>query len=123
MMGHVHELVLVALLVVNVNVNNLLAISKSDIDNSGEPGPQAEGVNHLETPLRQLQVTHRASSCAKRGGHVQLCSKPRGARGIEPKTFRRRGQLLSRPPTTGPLCIDAVRMWLQRWLAGCMGSV
>ena len=32
---------------VNVNVNNLLAISESDFDNSGEPGPQAEGVNHL----------------------------------------------------------------------------
>ena len=87
---------------VHVKVNNLLAISESDFDNSGELGPQAEGVNHLETPLRQLQVTHRASSCAKRGGHVQLCSKPRGARGIEPETFRRRGQLLSRPPTTGP---------------------
>ena len=26
---------------------------------------------------------------------MQLCSKPRGARGIEPETFRRRGQLLS----------------------------
>ena len=87
---------------VNVNVNNLLAISISDFDNSGEPGPQAKGVNHLETPLRQLHVTHRASSCAKRGGHGQLCSKPRGARGIEPETFGRRGQLLSRPPTTGP---------------------
>ena len=85
---------------VNVNVNNLLAISKSDFDNSGEPGTQAEGVNHLETPLRPLQVTHRASSCAKRGGHAQLGSKPRGARGIEPKTFRRRGQLSSCPPTT-----------------------
>ena len=24
---------------------------------------------------------------------MQLCSKPRGARGIEPETFRRRGQL------------------------------
>ena len=32
---------------------------------------------------------------------MQLCSKPRGARGIVPETFRRRGQLLSRPPTTG----------------------
>ena len=31
-----------------------------------------------------------------------MCSKPRGARGIEPETFRRRGQLLSCPPTTGP---------------------
>ena len=32
---------------------------------------------------------------------MQLCSKPSGARRIEPET-RRRGQLLSRPPTTGP---------------------
>ena len=31
----------------------------------------------------------RASTCAKRGDHVQLCSKPRRARGIEPKTFTR----------------------------------
>ena len=53
-------------------------------------GPQAKGVNHLETPPRPLHATHRASSCAKGGGHVQLCSKPRGARGIEPETFRRR---------------------------------
>ena len=36
---------------------------------------------------------------------MQLCSKPRGARGFEPKTFRCRGQLLSHPPTTGP-CFD-----------------
>ena len=63
---------------INVNVNNLLAMSESDFDNSGEPGPQAEEVNHLETPLRQLHVTHRAFSSAKRSGHVQLCSKPRG---------------------------------------------
>ena len=63
---------------VNVKVNNFLAISKLDFDNSGDPGPQVKGVNHLETPLRQLHVTHRAFSCAKRGGHVQLCSKPRG---------------------------------------------
>ena len=83
-------------------MNNFLAISTHDFDNSGEPGPQAKAVNHLETPLRQLHITHRASSCAKRGGYVQLCSKPRGAHGIEPETFRRRGQLLSCPPTTGP---------------------
>ena len=49
---------------VNVNVSNLLAMSELDFVNSGEPGPQAEGVNHLETALRQLHVTHRASSCA-----------------------------------------------------------
>ena len=73
---------------VNVNVNTLLAISELDLDNSGEPGPQAKGVNHLETPLRQLHVTDRSSSCAKRGGHVQLCLKPRGARGIKPETFQ-----------------------------------
>ena len=47
-----------------VHVDNLLAISEPDFDNSGEPGPQAQGVNHLESPLRQLHVTHRASSCA-----------------------------------------------------------
>ena len=80
---------------VNVNVNNLLAISIWDFDNSGQPR-QAKGVNHLETPLRQLHVTHRAFSCARRGGHVQLCLKPSGARGIEPETFRRRGLLLRR---------------------------
>ena len=107
---------------VNVNVNNLLAISESDFDNSGEPGPQAEAVNHLETPLRQLHVTHRASSCAKRGGHVQLCSKPRGTHGIEPETFRRRGQLLSRPPTTGPKAcwctLSTGRPWAKARLCG-----
>ena len=32
---------------------------------------------------------------------MQLCSKHQGARGIELETFRRRGQLLSCPPTTG----------------------
>ena len=30
-------------------VNHLLAISIQDFDNSGEPGPHAKGVNHLET--------------------------------------------------------------------------
>ena len=55
---------------VDANVNVFLAISESDFDNSGEPGPQAKGVNHLETPLRQLNITHRACSCAKRGCHV-----------------------------------------------------
>ena len=33
---------------------------------------------------------------------MQLWLKPREARGIEPETFERRGQLLSRPPATGP---------------------
>ena len=69
---------------VNVELHIFLAISIQDFDNSGETGPQAKGVNHLETPLRQVHVTQRASSCAKRGGHVQLCSKPRGARRIAP---------------------------------------
>ena len=85
----------------------------SDFDNSGEPGPQAKGVNHLEVPLRQLHVTHRTSSCAKQGGHVQLCSKPRSARGIEPETFRTRGQLLSCPPTTGP-CVHELSVLRRR---------
>ena len=61
-----------------VHVNNVLAIFESDFDTSGEPGPHAEGVNRLETPLRKLHVPHRASSCSQRGGHVQLCSKSRG---------------------------------------------
>ena len=69
----------------------------------------------METPLRQLHATHRASSCAKRGGHVQLCSKPRRARGIEPETFRRRGQLLSRPPTTGTRDHSSVGMVDPTW--------
>ena len=45
---------------------------------------------------------------------MQLCSKPRGARGIEPETFRRRGQLLSRPPTTGPKILWCVLMMNSR---------
>ena len=97
------------LVYVNANVNSLLAISESDFDNSGEPGPQDEGLgkpNHLETSLRQLHVSYRASSCAKRGGHVQLCLKPMGARGIEPETFRRRGKVSSCPPTTGPKILN-----------------
>ena len=85
---------------VNVNTSNFLAISEYDFDNSGEPGPQAKGVNHLKTPLRQLHVTHRASSCATRGSRamahliffscffLQFSLKSRGARGIEPETFR-----------------------------------
>ena len=32
-----------------------------------------------------------ASSWAKRGGHVQSCSNPRGARGIEPETLQKKG--------------------------------
>ena len=90
-------------------------MSKSNFDNCGEPGPQAEGVNHQETPLRKLQVTHRASSCAKRGGHVQLCSKPRGARVIEPKTFRRRVKLnhVLRPLDRGVTCMHVrTRSWV-----------
>ena len=39
---------------------------------------------------------------------MQLCSKPRGPRGIESETFRKRGQLLSCPPTTGPMCASIV---------------
>ena len=55
---------------VNLDVNNLLAIPEQDFDHdySGEPGPQAKGANNMGTPLRRLHVTHRASSCAKRGG-------------------------------------------------------
>ena len=60
---------------VNVNVHNLLSISGYDCYNSGEPGSQAKGVNHLHTPLAQLHVTHRASSCATRGRHVCTCAR------------------------------------------------
>ena len=31
-----------------------------------------KGLNPLEIPFRQLHVAHRASSCAKQGGHAQL---------------------------------------------------
>ena len=84
---------------VNVNVKGIPAISEQDFDNSRCPGQQAKGANHLETPLRQVHVPHRASSCARRVGHVQLLSKPRGAREFEFDTFRRRSHLLPRPPT------------------------
>ena len=87
---------------VNVNVNNLPAIFEQDCEDLGEAGPQASGVKHMETPLRQLHMIRRASSCAKRGGPVQLCScESRGARRLQPEIFRRRGQLLSHPPITG----------------------
>ena len=88
---------------VNVNVNNLLAISKLDFDNSGEPGPQAKVVNHLETPLRQLHATHRASSCAKRVGHVQLCSKPRGGTRNRTRDLPKKGSaFITSSDQTGP---------------------
>ena len=113
--------------VVNINVEKLLGISEEDFDGSRELGQQAKGVNHLEIPLRQLRIIHRASSCAKRGGHVQFCLKPRSARGIKAETFRSRGQLLSRPPTTGP------QLWyvqgvvflraLMKALPCCMGQL
>ena len=55
-------------------------------DDSGEPGPQAKGVNHLKTPLRRLHVAHRVSSCASEvvtcncarnpGGHAQSDPRP-----------------------------------------------
>ena len=51
---------------------------------------------------------------------MQLCSKPRGARGIEPETFRRRGQLLSRPPTSGPLDVHRLIKYQYVCLYVCM---
>ena len=60
-------------------------MSKSDVDSSGELGQQGKGSILVETPRRQLHVTHRTSSCPKEGGQVQVYSKPRGARGIEPE--------------------------------------
>lgn len=50
-------------------------MSELEFDNSGEPRPQAKGMIHQETPLRQLHVAHRAFSCAKRGGRGQLSFK------------------------------------------------
>ena len=75
----------------NVNVNNLVAISMFNFDISGQPGQKAKRVVHLETPLRQLHVTHRASSCAKRGGRVEFCSKPKGVRGIKTRDLPKKG--------------------------------
>ena len=67
-------------------------------------GTTSQGEEPPGNPLRQLHATHWASTCeseAVTSSDLQLCSKPTGPRGIGPETFRRRGQLLSRPPTTG----------------------
>ena len=50
-------------------------MSEQDFDGSGEPRPQAKGVNHLETPLRYLHVTHRASSAASSAGKCATYDK------------------------------------------------
>ena len=123
---------------VNVNVNNLLAISKLDFDNSGEPGPQAKGLNHLETPLRHLHATHRASSCAKRGGHMQLRSKPRGGTRNRTRDLPKKGSAFitsSDHWTRRPLdqthvhalyrmcdlvCLDTQSAWRSNQVAGCL---
>ena len=76
-----------------------LAISEQDFDYSGEPGPQAKGVNHLETP---------SDNCTQLTGLPPVlcgvvtchCVRNPGARGVEPETLRRRGQLLICPPTS-----------------------
>ena len=52
---------------VNVNVNNLVAISIQDFDNSGEPGPQAKGVNHLETPVLAFTLAEECASANVEG--------------------------------------------------------
>ena len=54
---------------------------------------------------------------------MQLCSEPRGARGIEPETFRRRGQRLSRPPTAGPACDTALLSTLRLVVVHCWGDL
>ena len=59
---------------VNLNVSKILVVSDQERGKSGYPGLQAKGANHLETPLRQLHA-FRGASCAKQGGHRQLCSK------------------------------------------------
>ena len=55
-----------------------LATSEHDVGHSGQPGPEGKRVNYMEAPLKQVHVTRRASSCAKRGGGMQLCLKPGG---------------------------------------------
>lgn len=62
----------------NINANDLLPGSEQEFDASGAPELKAREVNHPGTPPRQLHVSPRASSCAKRGGHVNLCLKARG---------------------------------------------
>ena len=115
---------------VNVNVNDVLAMSEQEFDNSGESGPHmlAKGgkppanppqITHdyiysCKSPSQKVHTTHRASCCAKRGGHVQLCSTPRGARRIEPEAFTRMGQLLPRRPSTGP------EMYCAPWQCMCV---
>ena len=52
-----------------MNVKSLLAMSNQDVVDSGELGPQAKGVNHVELPPPPPQGTcpylkGRASSCA-----------------------------------------------------------
>lgn len=88
-------------------------------------GTTSQGGELPGDPLGHLHAAKRAaSSCARRGGHVQLCSIARGARGINPETFRRRGQLLSRAATgqtgigrssaTADLTLLGHRLWDRR---------
>ena len=67
--------------VVNVNVNNLLAISESDFDTSGEPGPQAKVVGAAciaaPTPGSARPISARGAAMAPAaavgaGGVVRL---------------------------------------------------
>lgn len=62
---------------VTVNVTQLPAVSYDILDKSGQVALPAEGVNHVETPLSQLQAPHRVSSCAKRKSHATV-SKSHG---------------------------------------------
>ena len=46
-----------------VNVNISLPVSKLDCDSAGEPGPQAQGLNHLETPQTTARNSTRLLLC------------------------------------------------------------
>ena len=70
---------------VTVNANNLPATSEWTLTTLENRDHKPRGTTSWKPPLRPLHVTYRASSCAKRGGHVQLCLKPRGHAELNPR--------------------------------------
>lgn len=82
----------------NVNVMHMLAISHSDCDSSTwTTATISQGGTPPETRLSQLHATDRATSCAKQAGQVQLSSKAREPRGIEPETSSDGSALVDAP--------------------------
>lgn len=81
-----------------VNASILLAIFEWDFDDYRKTGVTSHGGNPPGTPLTP-NPSHDCAyhtgycSCAKRGDHVKLCPKPRGACGMESQTSRRRDLL------------------------------